>query len=155
MLEEFGPQPVLDPRQVPDDACLVVCGNIGAPTVSIEKIPQGREMAEAIVQLQTTLAASLMPWSSLKSVAPIRCTADCRPATGHPDVDADGMGRAFPEIQMSAFVFEGDISAAPYALVDVAHRFAWCHRPPRRSGANVWRATSPSAWAHAAPWPAT
>lgn len=125
VLEEYGPQPVLNPRQVPDDACLVVCGNIGAPTVSIEKIPQGREMAEAIVQLQNHVgrkfdAVVIAEIGGANSMQPLIAGRQL----GIPTVDADGMGRAFPEIQMSAFVFEGDISAAPYAIVDVAHRFA-------------------------------
>ena len=82
-------------------------------------------MAEAIVQLQNHVgrkfdAVVIAEIGGANSMQPLIAGRQL----GIPTVDADGMGRAFPEIQMSAFVFEGDISAAPYALVDVAHRFA-------------------------------
>ena len=42
---------------------------------------------------------------------------------GIPAVDGDGMGRAFPEIQMSSYLFEGLVSVSPYVIVDSAHRY--------------------------------
>lgn len=125
VLEEFGPQPVLNPLTLPDDACLVVCGNVGAPTVSIEKLPQGREMAEAVIQLQNHIgrrfdAVVIAEIGGANSMQPLIAGRQL----GIPTVDGDGMGRAFPEMQMSSFVFESEVSVAPFAIVDVAHRFA-------------------------------
>ena len=125
VLEEYGPQPVLDPMQLPDDDCLVVCGNVGAPTVSIEKLPQGREMAEAVSRLQAHLgrrfdAVVIAEIGGANSMQPLIAGRQL----GIPTVDADGMGRAFPEMQMSSFVFESEVSVAPYAIVDTAHRYA-------------------------------
>jgi DUF917 family protein len=38
--------------------------------------------------------------------------------TGYPVVDADGMGRAYPELQMTSFAVAG-LSCAPFALSDI------------------------------------
>ena len=53
------PQPILNPDTLPDDASLVVAGNIGAPVVSIEKLPQGEEMSEAVRQLQNHIGRGI------------------------------------------------------------------------------------------------
>ena len=37
---------------------------------------------------------------------------------GIPTVDSDGMGRAFPELQMSSYLFDTDVSVTPLALSD-------------------------------------
>ena len=43
---------------------------------------------------------------------------------GIPTVDSDSMGRAFPEIQMSSFLFGSGVTVAPYAIVDAADNAA-------------------------------
>ena len=40
-VKEYGPVPVVDLDDLPDDALLMPCGGVGAPTVSIEKIENG------------------------------------------------------------------------------------------------------------------
>ncbi len=42
---DFGPVPLIDVAELPDDALIMPCGGIGAPTVSIEKIENGDEGA--------------------------------------------------------------------------------------------------------------
>src|SRR6266542_4511850 len=41
--EKFGPVTLVDVDELPDDALIMPCGGIGAPTVSIEKIENGDE----------------------------------------------------------------------------------------------------------------
>ena len=39
----FGPVPLVDLDELPDDALIMPCGDIGAPVVSIEKLGAGDE----------------------------------------------------------------------------------------------------------------
>ncbi len=41
--EDFGPAALVDVDELPDDALIMPCGSIGAPTVSMEKIENGDE----------------------------------------------------------------------------------------------------------------
>src|SRR6266853_2277522 len=41
--EDFGPASLVDVDELPDEALIMPCGGIGAPTVSIEKIENGDE----------------------------------------------------------------------------------------------------------------
>ena len=43
---------------------------------------------------------------------------------GIPTVDSDSMGRAFPEIQMSSFLFDTGVRVTPFAMVDAADNAA-------------------------------
>src|SRR3954468_8759813 len=43
--ENYGPVPLMDLDELPDDDLIMPCGGIGAPTVSIEKIENGDEGA--------------------------------------------------------------------------------------------------------------
>ena len=47
IIRERGPQTIVDPFDLADDALCCVVGSIGAPTVSIEKLPEGTEMCRA------------------------------------------------------------------------------------------------------------
>ena len=40
---DYGPVPLMDLDELPDDDLIMPCGGIGAPTVSIEKIENGDE----------------------------------------------------------------------------------------------------------------
>src|ERR1700749_4876532 len=42
--EDFGPVPLMDLDELPDDGLIMPCGGIGAPTVRIEKIENGNEV---------------------------------------------------------------------------------------------------------------
>src|SRR5262252_7944365 len=41
--EDFGPAALVDLDELPDDALIMPCGGIGAPTVTIEKFENGDE----------------------------------------------------------------------------------------------------------------
>ncbi|MCA1644733.1 MAG: DUF917 domain-containing protein [Chloroflexi bacterium] len=110
--------PVLDPTEVADDALVVSSGGIGAPTVSVEKLRRGDEEVRALRSLEAYLgrsAAALVPMEmgGGNAIRPLIAAAQA----GIPTVDADGMGRAFPELQMVSFFMYG-VRACPAGLAD-------------------------------------
>lgn len=125
VIREQGPQPVLDPFALADEALVCVAGSIGAPTVSIEKLPEGTEMARALRLLEEHIgrqfdAVAIAEIGGANSMQPLIAGLQ----TGIPTVDSDSMGRAFPEIQMSSYLFGSDATVAPYAMVDAADNAA-------------------------------
>lgn len=110
--------PLVAPADVPDDALVVAIAGIGAPPVLIEKIANGSESEIALRQLEKHLgrrADFLMPAEvgGLNSLYPLQVAAKL----GLPVVDADGMGRAFPKLEMTSFHIFG-VPVAPIALVN-------------------------------------
>jgi hypothetical protein len=117
-IEEHGSVPLISPHQIPDDALVIPSAMMGAPTVMVEKLPQGTEALSAFRALENYLgrkayATMSIEAGGLNSTTPISVAA----ALGIPLVDADGMGRAFPEIPMVTFTLYG-ISATPMAMAD-------------------------------------
>jgi DUF917 family protein len=117
-IREHGPVTVVDAEEVPDDALVVPSAMMGAPTVIVEKLPSGEEALEAFAALQEHLGREIthtMPIEAggLNSTVPFTVAA----RLGIPVVDADGMGRAFPEVQMVTATIFG-IPATPMALAD-------------------------------------
>src|SRR3954453_2104780 len=113
-----GPVAIVDVEEVPDDALVVPSAMMGAPTVIVEKLPSGEEALAAFTTLQAHLGREIthtMPIEAggLNSTMPFTVAA----RLGIPVVDADGMGRAFPEVQMVTATIYG-ISATPMALAD-------------------------------------
>ena len=91
---------------------------IGAPTVSIEKIENGDEgerLREHLEGLTGRRVAALMPAEigGSNGLLPISWAA----RMGLPVVDADGMGRAFPEIPQVTMHLAG-ISPSPAVMTD-------------------------------------
>ena len=121
ILREKGPQKILDPLTLADDALVCVAGNIGAPTVSIEKLPEGTEMVRALRCLEDHIgrqfdAVAIAEIGGANSMQPLIVGLQA----GIPTIDSDSMGRAFPELQMSSFLFSGSARVAPFAMVDAA-----------------------------------
>jgi uncharacterized protein len=117
-IREHGPVTVVDADEVPDDALIVPSAMMGAPTVIVEKLPSGEEALQAFAALQEHLGRKIthtMPIEAggLNSTMPFTVAA----RLGLPVVDADGMGRAFPEVQMVTATIYG-IAATPMALAD-------------------------------------
>lgn len=120
-IQEKGPQTILDPMTLDDDALVCVAGNIGAPTVSIEKVPQGQEMVRALRLLENHIgrkfdALAITEIGGANAMRPMICSLQA----GIPTIDTDSMGRAFPELQMSSFLFGSEATVAPFAMVDAA-----------------------------------
>lgn len=117
-IEEFGPVTVLDPDEIPDDALVVPSSMMGAPTVMLEKVPSGEEAIEAFQKLEAYLDEKIyatfpIEAGGVNSMLPFALAA----RLGLPVVDADGMGRAFPELQMVTFYLDG-IAATPAVIAD-------------------------------------
>ena len=125
IIRERGPQAIIDPFELADDALCCVVGSIGAPTVSIEKLPEGTEMCRALGLLEDHIgrrfdAVAIAEIGGANSMQPLIGGLQA----GIPTVDSDSMGRAYPEIQMSSFLFDTSATAAPLAMVDAADNAA-------------------------------
>ena len=108
---------VLAPEELPEDARVVCVGGIGAPTVGIEKVRdlQSYHALRAIEEYTGEKATALISneIGGSNSVEPLIPAA----MAGLPVVDADGMGRAFPELQMKTFFVYG-VPCCPMAIAD-------------------------------------
>jgi len=117
-VEEHGPVSLIDADEVLDDALVVPSAMMGAPTVLVEKVPSGKEVFAAFDALQSYLGKEIhatLPAEAggVNSMIPLALAA----TLGIPVVDSDGMGRAFPELQMVTFHL-GGVSATPMMLAD-------------------------------------
>ena len=117
-LEDFGPVPLVDLDDLPDDGLIMPCGMVGAPTVSLEKPGNGWEGVWLRDRIETLTG---------QKVVALMCTEigganGCEPIgwaarMGLPLVDADGMGRAFPEMPQVSMHIAG-IRPDPCVITD-------------------------------------
>src|SRR5215204_6358192 len=108
LLQQGHQVTVIDLDELDDDALVTEVGGMGAPTIGIEKLPQGEEPRWAIEALETytgkRIDAVICPEiGGANSIVPLVAGA----LTGKPVVDGDAMGRAFPELQMSTHFIAG------------------------------------------------
>lgn len=113
-----GPVDVVDLEELRDDALVVLAAMMGAPTVMAEKLPSGHEIGSALDALQDRLGRTITHLVPAE-IGGINSMIPCAAAAARrlPLVDADAMGRAFPEVQMVTPTIYG-IPAAPLALAD-------------------------------------
>jgi DUF917 family protein len=100
-LRASGPIEVVAIDQLPDDACVIPVGMMGAPTVMVEKIPSAEQVGTAVTALarylgRTATHVACIEAGGVNSTIPFVAAAQL----GLPLIDGDGMGRAFPELQM-------------------------------------------------------
>ncbi len=117
-IEEHGPITLLEPEEVEDEDLIVPSAMMGAPTVLVEKVPSGEEILKSFNALGKYMGKKVkatMPIEAggVNSMVPLALAAKL----GLPVVDADGMGRAFPELQMVTFSIIG-VSATPMVISD-------------------------------------
>lgn len=110
--------PLVGIDEVADDALVTSVGGIGAPVVSIERIGKGEECLLALRTLERHIGRAvthLIPGEigGSNSMRPMIAAAQA----GLPVIDGDGMGRAFPELQMDTFSIYG-VRPTPGALAD-------------------------------------
>jgi uncharacterized protein len=103
---------------IADDALVCAVSNMGAPTVGIEKIIAGEEVANTVRALSEHLrqpfeAIVIAEIGGSNALVPLIAALQL----GLPVVDGDSMGRAFPELQMDTFAI-GGVPASPMALGD-------------------------------------
>src|SRR5688500_3476115 len=109
---------LLDLKDVPDDALVIPTAMMGAPTCIVEKLPEGMEAAASLRALerrlgQTAFATMPIEAGGVNSMIPLVVAL----RLGIPVVDADGMGRAFPELQHETFHIYG-VSGTPLVLTN-------------------------------------
>jgi DUF917 family protein len=96
----------------------VAIAMMGAPTVMVEKMPGGKECIEAFNAVESFLGKPIkyvysIEAGGINSTIPITLAAQLR----KPLIDLDGMGRAFPEIQMVTQSLYG-VTAHPFSMAD-------------------------------------
>ena len=117
-IDMHGPVKLVSVEGLTGDGLVLPVAMMGAPTVLVEKIPNGAELKRVVRAVESRLgekAVALMSAEAggINSTIPIVAAAEL----GLPLLDADGMGRAFPEIPMCSMSVRG-ISATPMALAD-------------------------------------
>lgn len=117
-IRDHGPIKIMGVDELDDDALVVTIAGVGAPTVLIEKLPSGKEFVAALTALETYLGRkvdAVMPVEvgGMNTLIPLVVAAEL----GIPCLDADGMRRAFPQIEMTAFTL-GGIQVSPLTLAD-------------------------------------
>ena len=123
-VETHGPVEVIPVDQVPPEALVLPAAGLGSPDITQEKIgnpEQGRWLREMMEQETGRSAYAFMAIEvgGSNALQPVVWAA----LTGLPLLDADGMGRAFPEAQMVSMHLAG-IPATPSAVVDErGHKF--------------------------------
>lgn len=116
--KRYGPPQVIDLNQLKDDDNVYVAAMMGAPSVMIEKLIDVQELDAAVRALERYTgnpANAILPaeMGGCNSIMPIALATERK----LPLVDADGMGRAFPELQMVTFNVMG-VNASPMAMAN-------------------------------------
>ncbi|MDE0366784.1 MAG: DUF917 domain-containing protein [Gammaproteobacteria bacterium] len=95
---------IIPPASLRDDDLVASVACMGAPTVMTEKLPSIDALALALQELEAQVEREVSAIIPLE-IGGINATVPLVLAShlGLPVVDADGMGRAFPEIQMVTF----------------------------------------------------
>jgi hypothetical protein len=117
-IRDYGPIELYTLDELDDDDLVVPTAMMGAPTVMVEKMPNGDDIVNAFESVGKYIGKPIKATMSieaggLNSVVPMYVAARLQ----MPMVDCDGMGRAFPELQMVTHTIHG-ISATPMAMSD-------------------------------------
>ena len=119
-LRESGGVRIISPAKIDDDDFVVPVGCMGAPTVMTEKIPSIGALETALDTLERLVerrVTAIIPLEigGINATVPLVIAA----RRGLPVVNGDGMGRAFPEIQMVTFGVYG-CSISPVVVTNEA-----------------------------------
>lgn len=117
-LQRFGPVRLMETSELTQKDLVVPIAFIGAPLVSQERLPSGREftaLLQAIEEVMGQAPTVLMPGEigGANAFTPLSIAARC----GLPLLNADTIGRAFPALQMSSCHLHG-VSPTPAFIVD-------------------------------------
>ncbi len=110
---------LMNPMALADDDLVAVVSTMGAPLVGQERLVDPRNAMRAVTMMQEYLGREFRAVMSVEvggsnALQPFLVAA----LMGLPVVDADAMGRAFPEAQMNSFAI-GDLPMFPQTLCDV------------------------------------
>lgn len=110
---------VMDPADLDDSDMVAVVSGMGAPLVGQERLRDPAHIARAVELMEDYLGRKFRAIMALEigganALSPFLAAA----LLDRPVVDADCMGRAYPEAQMTSFAI-GGLSMFPLSLVDV------------------------------------
>lgn len=118
LLDRTGPLTVVAPTELPADTWAVPVGLVGSVTVFEEKPLGGGEFARAIAAVERhsrITCGAILGFEAAGVNALLAAAAAAE--LGLPLVDADGMGRAFPELEQTTFFLNG-AALAPVVVTD-------------------------------------
>lgn len=117
LLKDISEVTLFDLQEIPDDSHIAVVAGMGSPVVLSRIGWKGEEITalEKLQEVTDTKFDFVVPVETggFNSITPLHAGA----LKGLPVVDADGAGRAVPELQMTTFYAYG-VSASPIALAD-------------------------------------
>ena len=133
---------VIDPMDLPDDAYVAAVNQMGSPLPAEERLTDPATVTRAIREMEAYAGIgfmAVMPWEigGGNAFQPLMAAA----MLGLPVVDADAMGRAFPEAQMTSFAVM-DFTCHPLVMADIrpntviiseAADWKWLERLRRRA----------------------
>jgi DUF917 family protein len=110
---------LVDPLSLADDALVACVNQMGAPLPGEERLTDPRVMGKAVRLMEEHIGArfgAVMPWEigGSNGFQPLLVGA----LFDLPVVDADAMGRAFPEASMTSFAVK-DLRPYPLAMADI------------------------------------
>jgi hypothetical protein len=109
---------LMQPNELEDDDDVAVVSMMGAPLVMLERLVDARLIARAVEAMQEYRGRPFRAVMAIEigggnGIQPLMAAAHL----GIPVVDADAMGRAYPEAQMTSFAV-ADLAPAPLTSVD-------------------------------------
>lgn len=110
---------LIDPGTLADDELVACVNQMGAPLPAEERLTDPRVMCKAVHMMEEYLGqrfAAVMPWEigGGNGFQPLLVAA----CLDLPLVDADAMGRAFPEASMTSFAV-ANLTPYPLAMADI------------------------------------
>jgi uncharacterized protein len=110
---------LMDASELADDDLVAVVSFMGAPLVSKERLPEPESVCEAVRGMEAYIGQKFRAVMSIEiggenAFLPVLVGA----MMNLPMVDADAMGRAFPEAQMTSFAIDG-LDLFPFSLADI------------------------------------
>jgi len=117
-LEKGAECKIIKGSEVSDDDLIVPIAVMGAPTVIVERLPNAKSCIKALRKMEELMgkkATALIgaEVGGINGTLPFILSS----YTGLPVIDGDGMGRAFPELQMCTFGVYG-VSCSPVIVRD-------------------------------------
>jgi DUF917 family protein len=117
-MERYGPVDLISVEDLKAEDCVVPLATIGAPLVTMERLLGSKQLEEPLIRIEKELGRKptvLMPGEigGANAFTPLLIAAKL----GLPVLDADLIGRAFPELQMNSCNLKG-LRATPAVLTD-------------------------------------
>lgn len=110
---------LMDPMALEDDDMVAVVSKMGAPLVGQERLGDPAHLARAVEVMEDYIGKPFRAIMSVEIGGSNALSSFLAAAMlGRPVVNADAMGRAYPEAQMTSFAI-GNLPMFPLSLVDV------------------------------------